>query len=168
MSHLYIGALAYAGATPTAPTELSATSCRTCKLTVIYDYDRIGEDMKLNHYCRAWYKGKKRKTLERLVSLLAPFSWSDCSELSQIEQDTARKTLKEIYAIFVITPFDKKKVETIEEQRYIEILMRALKYLLRKDYWNCCHELSDLFELEPVFQPHIAYATQKLLEMAVK
>lgn len=33
---------------------------------------------------------------------------------------------------------------------------------------NCCHELSDLFELEPVFQPHIAYATQKLLEMTVK
>lgn len=24
-----------------------------------------------------------------------------------------------------------------------------------------------IYELEPVFQPHIAYATQKLLEMAV-
>lgn len=25
-----------------------------------------------------------------------------------------------------------------------------------------------IYELEPVFQPHIAYATQKLLEMTVK
>lgn len=73
----------------------------------------------------------------------------------------------QLSVIMTVTPYDKKNAEVIEEIRYIEILMRAFKYLLQKDYWNCCHELSDLFELEPVFQPHIAYATQKLLEMAV-
>ena len=124
--------------------------------------------MKNNYYCRAWYKGKKRKALEQAVSLLKQFGWRDCSELSQNAQDTARKTLKKIYVILVSVPYDKKIFEVIEEQRYIEILMRAFKYLLKNDYWNCCHELSDLFELEPVFQPHIAYATRKLLEMAVK
>lgn len=129
--------------------------------------DRIGVEMKNNYYCRAWYKGKKRKNLEQAVSLLKQFDWCDCNELSQDKQNTARKVLNNLSAIMAVTPYDKKKVEVIDEKRYIEILMRAFKYLLKNDYWNCCHELSDLFELEPVFQPHIAYATQKLLEMAV-
>lgn len=124
--------------------------------------------IKIKYYCRAWYKGKKRKTLEQMVSLLSPFNWRESNDLSQNEQDIARKTLKEIYAIFVITPLDKKKVEVFDEQSYIVKLTKALRYLLKNDFWNCCHELSDLFELEPVFQPHIAYATLKLLEKAVK
>lgn len=39
--------------------------------------------MKNNYYCRAWYKGKKRKALEQAVSLLKQFDWCDCNELSQ-------------------------------------------------------------------------------------
>ena len=123
--------------------------------------------MKNNYYCRAWYKGKKRKAVEQAVSLLKQFDWCDCNDLSKDKQNAAKEILNKLSVIMTVTPYDKKNAEVIEEIRYIEILMRAFKYLLQKDYWNCCHELSDLFELEPVFQPHIAYATQKLLEMAV-
>lgn len=47
--------------------------------------------MKNNYYCRAWYKGKKRKALEQAVSLLMQFDWCDCNELSQDKQNTAKK-----------------------------------------------------------------------------
>lgn len=88
--------------------------------------------MKNNYYCRAWYKGKKRKNLEQAVSLLKQFDWCDCNELSQDKQNTAIKVLNNLSAIMAVTPYDKKKAEVIEEIRYIEILMRAFKYLCKK------------------------------------
>lgn len=91
--------------------------------------DRIGVEMKNNYYCRAWYKGKKRKNLEQAVSLLKQFDWCDCNELSQDKQNTAIKVLNNLSVIMAVTPYDKKKVEVIDEKRYIEILMRAFKYL---------------------------------------
>ena len=66
----------------------------------------------------------------------------------------------------------KQKEQLLQSNEYrwaqaITSLRLWLLHRMKNDYWNCCHELSDLFELEPVFQPHIAYATQKLIEMAV-
>lgn len=53
--------------------------------------------MKNNYYCRAWYKGKKRKALEQAVSLLKQFDWCDCNELSQDKLNTATELTKMIY-----------------------------------------------------------------------
>lgn len=119
------------------------------------------------NYQRGWYKGKKRSAFEKLITLNEPFYWRNPDENPVSEQMRAKEALGQMYKIFCETPCDKKKIILSDDIRYLHRLTKAASNLVKKDYWNCCHELNDVFDLEPVFQPQIAYSIKKMLEMAV-
>lgn len=110
---------------------------------------------------------KQQAAFEELLTINKPFYWRDPNANPVSEQMKAKDALIHMYHVFCNTPCDKKKIELPHETRYIHRLTAAARNLVKKDYWNCCHELSDIFDLEPVFQPQIAYSIKKLLEMVV-
>ena len=112
-------------------------------------------------------KRKKQAAFEELLSINKPFYWRNPNENPVSEQMKAKEALVQMYQVFCNTPCDRKIIELTNETRYIHRLTKAAENLVKKDYWSCCHELSDVFDLEPVFQPQIAYSIKKLLEMAV-
>ncbi len=134
---------------------------------LLENYDETDNNMQIKYICRRrWYKGKKRRAFEKLITLIKPF-YQRNSYILMSEQRKAKEALCQMYKIFCETPCDKRKIIHSDDRRYLHRLTKAASNLVKKDYWNCCHELNDIFDLEPVFQPQIAYSIKKMLEMAI-
>ena len=117
--------------------------------------------MKKAHYCIDWYDKSKRPFVEELIIKFSVFDW--CKSATAEQQETALIALRRAKEIFSTVKPDKKYCIN-ENDIFTLRIIKAKTHLMEGDYWNCCHELSDVFELEPVFQVRIIVAMMELLK----
>lgn len=100
--------------------------------------------------------------IEKITLMLSAYSWSEVQTEAMWEQGLQallfiRSELKKIRT-------DKSYCKSGDDDlRYVMFLNQAKKELSEGNLWNCCHELYDLFKIEPVRQERIVAALREFL-----
>lgn len=113
---------------------------------------------------RSKYVKSNNKEIYSLMYELSKCKSMFKDEITDEMQQEALATLTKVKKCFSKLKPEKKYVSTRGgHYSYMQRIMLSKKYIMEGNYWYCCHELLDVFELEPVLQSRIICAINALL-----
>lgn len=102
--------------------------------------------------------------IDKIKLMLSAYNWSEIQTDTMNEQglQTLSYIQSELKKILPDKSCYRKSGD--DDLRYIMFLNQAKKEKSEGNFWNCCHELYDLFNFEPVRQERILTALKEFLD----